>query len=416
MIHLRVWLHPAHHSPGGSPLPVGELIVSDPNPRRGGRLQGEFRYLPEYLGQREAIALDPIHLPLQAQTFEAGRPHTGIHGVFEDSLPDDWGRRILSQRHQLSRAQSRPANLLRLLGNQAMGALAYTPSDSGPPSAPAMVPVTELSALMAAARQFEQAPANQAPDDLMRLFQAASSPGGARPKVLVDDHGSGWLVKLASTQDRYDMVRIEAASLALAQAAGLEVPEHRLVDLHGHSALMLRRFDQTPADGRRHLISLQTLLAADGYYTAGYSDLADIVRRVSDQPEHDLGALYRQMLFNAALGNTDDHLKNFAMLHDDNGWRLTPAYDLLPDVNQRREHILHFGPAGLMPTATAMGQQARVFGISPATAATIREQVIDALTHWRRQFSASRVPEHDIQRLDGSISARLALLSPRSPR
>jgi serine/threonine-protein kinase HipA len=414
MIHLRVWLHFATHTPVGLPFPVGELIVSDPDPQRGGRLQGEFRYLPEYLDRQDAFALDPIHLPLQAHSFEAGRPHAGIHGVFEDSLPDDWGRRILSHRHQLSRAQSRPANLLALLGNQTMGALAYTPSTSGPqhpPPAPVTIPATELSALMDAARQFELAAPSAQPDQLMRLFQAASSPGGARPKVLVDDHGSGWLVKLASSQDRCDMVRIEAASLTLAQAAGLDVPEHRLVKLHGHSGLMLRRFDQTPAGGRRHLISLHTLLAAEGYYSAGYSDLADIVRRVSDQPEHDLSALYRQMLFNAVLGNTDDHLKNFAMLHDTSGWRLTPAYDLLPDVNQRREHILNFGPAGLIPTVAAMDHQARAFGISAATAASIRTQVVDAISSWRAQFAASGVPPDDIQRLDSSITHRLSQLS-----
>ena len=410
MIRLQVWLHPS----SGPALEVGELLVADPDPRRGGHLQGEFRYLPGYLEHPAAFALDPLHLPLQAGPFDAARPHSGIHGVFEDSLPDGWGRRILCHRYQLGRGDGRPANLLALIGSQAMGALAYTPLGTAP-EPQTNIPATELSALVDAARQFEQLPPEQTPDHLMRLFQAASSPGGARPKVLVEDQAIGWLVKLASRQDRYDMVRIEAASLALARDAGLDVPDQRLIELHGHSALMLRRFDQTDSGGRRHIISMQTLLAADGYYSAGYSDLADIVRRVSDQPELDLGALYRQMVFNAAIGNTDDHLKNFAMLHDDQGWRLTPAYDLLPDVNERREHVLNFGPTGLIPGSAALDTQARAFGISPATAASIRDQVSDAVSTWRQRFSEFGVPEEDIQRLQTSITARLAQLGRQSP-
>jgi len=405
MIRLQVRLRP----PSGPPQAVGELLVSEPDPRRGGRLRGEFRYLPEYLEHPAAFALDPLHLPLQAGPFDADRPHSGIHAVFEDSLPDDWGRRILYHRHQLRRSDSRPANLLALIGNQAMGALSYIDAGEEPVDQ-ANIPATELSALLDAARQFEQLPPGQSPDQMMRLFQAASSPGGARPKVLVEDQGLGWLVKLASRQDRYDMVRIEAASLALARDAGLDVPEQRLLELRDRSALMLQRFDQTPAGGRRHIVSMQTLLAADGYYSAGYSDLAEIVRRVSDQPEHDLQALYRQMLFNAALGNTDDHLKNFAMLRDDQGWRLTPAYDLLPDVNERREHVLNFGAVGLIPTAAAIDAQAPAFGISRAAAAAIHEQVIGTVSTWQAQFRACGVPETDIQRLDASISHRLTQL------
>ena len=413
MTRLTVWLR----LPAGPPILIGELIVSAPDARRGGRLRGEFRYLPEYLERSTAFPLDPLQLPLQAQSFAADRPHAGIHGVFEDSLPDDWGRRILCRWHRLGRGQSLPANLLALIGNQAMGALVYGPAQagsSGPPPAPALapavVPATELSALVDAARRFEQSPPDQQSDDLMRLFQAASSPGGARPKVLVEDSDGGWLVKLASTRDRVDIVRIEAASLRLAAAAGLDVAPQRLLDLHGHAALMLRRFDQTPGGGRRHVISLQTLLAADGYHTAGYSDLADILRRVSDRPELDLKALYRQMLFNAALGNTDDHLKNFAMLHDEDGWRLTPAYDLLPDVEQRREHILHFGAGGLIPSAEAMVALARAFGLSSKGALAIGDEVIEAVSRWREVFDAVGVPQGDSDSLAPSIMRRLERL------
>ncbi len=405
MIQLQVWLRP----PVGAPRPAGELIVAEPDRRHGGQLHGEFRYLREYLDWSGAFALDPLHLPLERRSFAAARPHSGIHGVFEDSLPDAWGRRILCRRHGLRAAQARPANLLALLGTEALGALAYT-RDPHWRDEPPRVQAAELSELADAALRFEDAPPDAELDDLMRLFQAASSPGGARPKVVIEDEGVGWLVKFPSSRDRYDMVRLEVASLGLAEAAGIEVPEHRLVDLQGRSALMVRRFDQTPDGGRNHVISLQTLLAAEGYYTAGYTDLADVLRQVSDLPERDLPLLYRQMVFNAALGNTDDHLKNFAMLHGADGWRLSPAYDLLPDVNERREHVLHFGTAGLLPTATAMDALASAFGIASGTASDIQQQVLDACSAWQDRFRVAKVPEADISRLSGSIDQRMIRL------
>ena len=338
MVRLSVWLRPLV----GTPLPAGELIVAEPDQRRGGRLHGEFRYLRDYLDWPGAFALDPLHLPLEPGVFPANRPHSGIHGVFEDALPDAWGRRILCHRHRLSATQSRSANLLALIGSEALGALAFS---MGPhwQGAPALLPATALSDLMEAARRFEDAPPDSRMDDLMRLFQAASSPGGTRPKVVIEDDGIGWLVKLPSSRDRYDMVRIEAASLHLARLAGIEVPEHRPIQVQNRAGLMLRRFDQTAAGGRNHMISLQTLLGADSYYTAGYADLADVLRRVSDQPERDIPALYRQMLFNAAIGNTDDHLKNFAMYRMQDGWRLTGRARCGEQVAGNRQDSDHTG-------------------------------------------------------------------------
>jgi serine/threonine-protein kinase HipA len=116
------------------------------------------------------------------------------------------------------------------------------------------------------------------------------------------------------------------------------------------------------------------------------------------------------MVFNAALGNTDDHLKNFALLHGEGGWRLSPAYDLLPDVLERREHVLHFGTAGTIPTRAALDDLACSFGVTPVGARRIRQQVLAAVAAWRGQMRTVSVPEIDIERLEGSISRRLSRL------
>jgi serine/threonine-protein kinase HipA len=267
-------------------------------------------------------------------------------------LPDAWGRAILCKRYNITRQEQHPVYLLELLGSGALGAMAYT-REKRWEQGHVHAGLTELSELAAAAERYEREP--DAPmNELMRLFMAASSPGGARPKVLVRDEVEGqWIAKLASTHDNFDVVRLEAASLAVAHAAGISIPEFRLEELGERTALLVRRFDATTEGGRNHVVSMQTLLGAQHFYHLGYADMADILRKISDVPREDLHQLYRQAVFNAMLGNTDDHLKNFAMLRGEQGWRLTPAFDLLPDVNDNRENVQHFGYHLKRPTMAA---------------------------------------------------------------
>jgi len=402
LIDLHVWLRTV----AGELLAVGEIRVADPDPRRGGMLRGEFRYRPGYLSQPGAFALDPLHLPLTAGVLEAGRPQAGIHGCFEDSLPDAWGRGLLIRRNALPRQRQTPPHLLAALGAHGLGALAYTQGPQAPaPSATR--PAPDLESLLAAAARYDLDPGALGDDELALLFRAASSPGGARPKVVIDEPSGGHLAKLASARDEVDMVRVEAACLALAADAGLWVPAFRIETVGRRTVLLVRRFDEGANGGRYHVLSLQTLTGAEGFYQIGYADLADCVRRVSARPETDLPALYRQMVFNAVLGNTDDHLKNFAMRREPVGWCLTPAFDLIPDVPRRGEHCLHFGVAGHRPTADAVMTIAASFGLSRQRMRQIVSEVTAAVTGWRRRFEAYGVPAADCDRLGRDIERRL---------
>lgn len=409
MIRLTVWLR----TPAGERLRAGELRVSDPDLAHGGRLRGEFRYEDAYLADPRAIALDPLHLPLAPGVVPADRPHSGIHGVFEDSLPDAWGRGLLIRQLQLPRTRQRPAHLLAHLGDQGLGALVYTTADVAPlPPAPA--PMRDTTALIDAARRYDTDPAALDDDELAALFRAASSPGGARPKLLITDRGTPCIAKLGASQDRVDLVRVEAACLALGRDAGLAVPAFRVAVFGRHTALLVARFDLQGAAGRRHLLSMQTLLGADGWYQLGYADLADGLRRVSARPELDLPALYRQAIFNALLGNTDDHLKNFTLLHGGAGWRLSPAYDLTPDEPSRGEHVLHFGTAGHRPNAVALVTLGQAFGLSAPAARRLREEVTDALAGWRQRFADYGVSAADTARLAPDLEARFHRCTLRS--
>lgn len=405
MIRLAVWLT----LPSKESIMAGALIVSDPDPLRGG-LQGQFRYAPEYLEHPQAFPLDPLNLSLSMETFDADRPREGVHGVFEDSLPDDWGRRLMIRRHKLSRNAQRVPNLLRLLGNQGLGALSYV-EEGRPELKPTGVSCRHLKELALLAQKFEQEPATVDDNELSLLFQAGSSPGGARPKALVEDDKGAYLAKFASTRDRLDVVSLEAAAMALGRQAGIETADTKIFALGTtKKCLLVRRFDINAAGGRNHLVSMQSLLKAGGYYNAGYRDLAEVIKHISSQPGHDLHRLYRQMVFNIMIGNTDDHLKNFIMLHDDTGWRLSPAFDLLPNIGFNQEHVLRIGMDTLPPNAGTLLVEAKHFGIKRRQQAMeVITEIHEAVSNWPKVFSKCNVPEKDTVSIGKDIDRRLKM-------
>ena len=380
----------------GTYRPVGDLACDIAG---NGRTKSQFRYNRAYLENPDAFALDPVSLPLKSGTFSV---ESGIFGVFEDSLPDDWGRRILIRKHKIPRHEQNLPKLLLALGYTGLGALCFTDGDKPEPSSD--VSILELSALVAAAEKFERGEIEDV--ELRLLFAAGSSPGGARPKALVFDEQANvhYLAKFPSVKDQEDVVKIEAATMRLAAKAGLIVPETRLVQCVGKSVLLVERFDIIPT-GRRHMISFQTLLKAEGYYQLQYLDLLEIVRKYSHDPKHDSELFFRQMSFNSIVGNTDDHLKNFWMVHDNKrGWRLSPAFDLIPDVGRRGEHILFFDGGAYFPGRSKLETLGRRWGIH--NAANVVQQVFDAMAGWKEEFAAAGVSEKDISRFD-EIDSRL---------
>lgn len=223
-----------------------------------------------------------------------------VHGVFEDALPDDWGRRILARRYNLRRSEQRVPQLLLLLGSQGLGALSFSGGDI-PGPVREDVDDRHLHELQRLAAKFEQ-DATSIEDEMALLFQAGSSPGGARPKAIVTDQKYSYLAKFASIRDQFDVVALEASTMEIAKGAGINTAASRLVECGAKKVLLVRRFDINDSGGRNHLISMQTLLHADGYYSAGYQDLAQIIRQISSNPVRDLQQLFRQLVFNVLIG------------------------------------------------------------------------------------------------------------------
>jgi len=408
---LNVWLS----LPSEELVKAGKIAVEGPDTR--GALKGRFRYAMEYLKHPKAFSLDPLNLgrddkdpnkpPLPAKTFDADRARAGVHGVFEDSLPDDWGRRLLFRRYKLGRGDQRVPQLLRLLGNQGLGALSYV--EEGQPELKTNgVPSRHLHELAMLAEKFEQEPTAGADDELSLLFQAGSSPGGARPKALVEDENGAYLAKFASVKDHLDVVSLEAAAMELSRRAGIETAETRLLPLSSRKCLLVKRFDINETGGRNHLISMRTLLKADDWYNVGYRDLAEVIKHVSTQPGQDLQRLYRQMVFNVMIGNTDDHLKNFLMLHNDEGWRLSPAFDLVPNIGFNQEHVLRIGYDNRLPGLETLLQEAVHFGLKRRQQAQkVVMEVHEAVLEWPAVFTTNQVSAKDVESIGRDISRRL---------
>ncbi|TSK09147.1 MAG: type II toxin-antitoxin system HipA family toxin [Geobacter sp.] len=389
---IRVWEN------SRAPARLAGELICEVDPR--GRLRSAFRYDREFL--ETGYALDPVTLPLKDIPMEAP---SGFFGVFEDSLPDDWGRRLLVRKHNIPRHEQNLPNLLLALGNTGMGALAFTTKNT--PDAPMVEPsVMHLGELVAAAEKFERGEALDI--ELTRLFTAGSSAGGARPKALVYDldRDLHQLAKFPSSKDDVDVVRIEAATMELAAVAGLHCPCSYVVECGTKPVLLVDRFDLMPG-GRKHMISLQTLLQAEGYYQLRYFDILSIVRKYSSNPLKDSELLYRQMTFNGLIGNTDDHLKNFWMIYEQStGWRLSPAFDLLPDVARRVEHILFFDMGAFYPGREKLLALGRSWGIPHNQ--LVFDEVATAVAAWKGTFSYHGVTEKDALRFK-EIDARLAL-------
>lgn len=390
---IKVWERTA-----GENRSVGEMVCEI---AENGRGKGAFRYDREYLEKSGAFALDPVSLQLRPDNLAIDHP--GIFGVFEDSLPDDWGRKLLARKYQIPRHEQNLPNLLIALGSTGLGALSFSHNDK-PQSPVADISTLHLTELVAAAEMYERGDIRDT--ELSLLLGAGSSPGGARPKAVVYDNAEKihYLAKFPSIRDYVDVVRIEAATMNLAVNAGLVIPPTRLIQCASKPVLLVRRFDVIP-DGRRHMISFQTLLKAQGYYQLRYQDLLGIVRKYSHAPQEDSELLYRQMLFNALIGNTDDHLKNFWMIHDrKQGWRLSPAFDLVPDIGQRGEHVLFFDLGAYYPGRKAIESLGRKWGIRNAE--VVSAQVFEALAGWRDEFNRAGVSESDINRFK-EIDTRL---------
>lgn len=324
-----------------SPLRLGTMFVTN---QRGNETIS-FEYDESYLRRNPILTLDPdlsFYTGRQYATFD--KPNFGI---FSDSAPDRWGRMLMDRRERLQakkecRKPRKLADTDYLLGvydESRMGALRFALDEAGPflsaDSDHSIPPWTTLRTLEEASRQFEKDESNLNEDLLRQLLKPGSSLGGARPKATVRNaDGSLWIAKFPSKHDDYNTGAWEKVVHDLARMCGIQVPESRAsVFSNDGSTFLVKRFDRCGSK-RIHFSSAMTMLGkTDGPSSrdgTSYLELADFLHRNGSQPKKDLAQLWARIVFNMAVSNTDDHLRNHGFLLEETGWRLSPAYDLNP--------------------------------------------------------------------------------------
>ena len=308
----------------------------------GEGLMGRFVYGRTYLDRSDAVAIDPVNLPLKDTEFTTTKVE-GMFGALRDTAPDAWGRMVIERRDR-----GRALNELDyLLGSSdvRVGALSYGPGQEVPALGYSSAhSLDDLEAASDAADALEgEIEGEESPllADLDQVLAPSSAMGGARPKtVVMDGDGQLWVAKFPSRGDRWNNTITEAAYLSLAGECGIAVPETRIVKLRSEKVLLVKRFDQEPEDEgsiRRLFLSGHSLLGLEESVIDrlgwSYLDLSHLLRRISSAPAGDTTELFRRMVFNALVSNTDDHPRNHAVLGTDAGsWRLSPAYDLVPST------------------------------------------------------------------------------------
>jgi serine/threonine-protein kinase HipA len=388
---------------------AGVLAMDDP--AANGRYGAEFRYDGGWLKSKQRFALDPESLPLSSGTFSGSNLDPPL-GVFSDALPDRWGRALLL--HGLPLSQRTDLLLVSLRARNGLGCIEFIEQGT-PPTAPATPERSlALETLLDASENFEAGlPLNDS--YLRRLLAAGSTAGGARPKATVSDEAGDWIAKFPSKvlDGRFDIIGLEKATMDCARAAGMQVPDTRIVDVGAKKVLLVRRFDISNQFGRHHMISLSTLCKErSDFRVSGYDDLADAVRKHSAKPRDDLAMLFKHAIFNGLVGNTDDHLKNFAMLHDASGYRLSPAYDLVPDINANQEHVLFFGNQRYIESRITVIDMARRWGISDPVG--ILEEVLGGLSRFKEFAELAQVPEVNVAEIEKDLGGRARRVADRA--
>ena len=364
---------------------------------------GRFRYGDRYLQRKEAVALDPFQLPLARKVFEFTQLK-GIPGAVRDAGPDAWGRRVIEHKLERSAVDLQEIDYLLHGPQDGAGYLSFGLKAEPPAPKRQYNRRHQLAALIAATQAIEDGRPVAA--HLLEQLDPGTSMGGARPKATIEDAQSLWLGKFPARDDRFNLQRVEFATLDLARRCGLNVTQARLEMVGESDVLMLQRFDRDYTESgylRFGLVSGLTVLdCGDSHLDRerwSYPLMADNLRRWSDRPEADCAELFRRMVFNAAVTNNDDHPRNHALLRRQKGWRLSPAYDLVPAPVvslERRDLALTVGAYGRTASIYNLLSQAGRFGLSAEEGRGQIDRIVDVVRDWRDGFVACGVSAKDI--------------------
>ena len=347
----QVWVYADWIMPDGNGFEAPQLIGELTSSTVRNKEHFSFSYASEWLNSPYALPIDPDLQLVSGRQYSADQNFR----IFLDSCPDRWGRLLMKRRESViaREEQRKPRHLNEidyLLGvhdQHRMGGIRFKASPEGEfldnKQQFSVLPIKSIQELEQAVSQIEKGDESD-PDYikwLNMLFSPGSSLGGARPKAsVIDTQQSLWIAKFPSRYDDYDVAAWEYLAYQLALIAGVEMSDCKILrsDSPYHTFLS-KRFDRQ-VNKRLHFTSAMTQLGYyDGDYEASYLELAEFLTHHGSQSQQDLEQLWRRIVFNIAVSNTDDHLRNHGFILDKGGWKLSPAYDINPVTAAQGLHL-----------------------------------------------------------------------------
>jgi serine/threonine-protein kinase HipA len=362
---------------------------------------GRFVYGKSYLGRDNAVPIDPLALKLAGKTYET-RILNGVFGALRDATPDYWGRHVIEKHAGIP--QLREIDYMLQSPDDRAGALGFGLTEEPPAPKVQFNQTIELEKLQKIADTIiadEKPPDGAQAAQVNELMLVGTSVGGARPKTVVEDDDALWIAKFNRADDNFNFARVEQAMLALARECGMQVAESKVITAGDRDVLMVKRFDRERSGmgyRRARMLSALTLLRSEDTQQNrerwSYVILTEELRRISSQPRTDAPELFRHMVFNALISNTDDHPRNHAVIALNEDWRLSPAYDLTPwpEIGtERRDLALECGDFGRYANAQNLLSQCERFLVKRDEAARIINEMEKTIAErW-----------HDIARREG---------------
>lgn len=386
----------------GGPSLMGTLSVAHTKVRE----IFSFAYDKAWLDKGPAQNLDPdLQLFAGNQYLSTGKKNFGI---FLDSSPDRWGRVLMVRREAISaRMESRKAKtlfeedyLLGVFDAHRMGAIRFKREANGPflhdNASFASPPWTSLRELEFASLQLEK---DVLTDEeslkwLNMLMAPGASLGGARPKAsVIDATDNLWIAKFPSGNDQVDIGGWEMVVNVLAKEAGLKITDGQVKKFNSkHHSFLSKRFDRTRDNGRIHFASAMALLGySDGAEGVSYLGLAEFIMQNGANVKDDLEELWRRIVFNICVKNTDDHLRNHGFLLNRQGWILSPAFDVNP-VYHGRGLTLNISETDNSLDFDLARSVAKYFRVSANKATTIISKVQQAASKWQKVAKKYNIP------------------------
>lgn len=375
---------------GERPEPIGTLFCDTSS----GRFQSSFEYSRSWLADRRRFAIDPALPLVQGRVYH--QPERGVSpfsGAISDTGPDGWALIVIARNFRLEgghfdASRLTPVDFLLQVSDQyRIGALRFRDEKGvfrGADVGRTVPPFIKLDDLLNATEAMERD--KETNDQIRFLMEEATSIGGLRPKAsIVSPHGALEIAKFPSVHDVRDITRGEALALRLAELAGINTCGYRLQLVLDRAVIVVKRFDRTEAGGRIPYMSAMTMLETSHQQGGTYVDIAEMLRRHGADVRTDMHELFKRMVLNVLISNTDDHLGNHAFLYGDlNRWRLSPAFDINPFSDTVRTHKTSVSnKTGPKMSIEACLSECRRFDLDLSEAKSIVGNIAGIVRQWR---------------------------------